>query len=69
MSHIQHYYLKQHVHAIQTASKRERFTKCLSAVMNWRWEVPGEEDRLPNVCLCSLTNVAWYVLILRLLVA
>ena len=42
------------------------FNICL---WNWRREVPGEEARLPNVCLCSLTNVAWYVLISHLLVA
>ena len=42
------------------------FNICLR---NWRREMPGEEARVSNVCLCSLTNVAWYVLILRLLVA
>ena len=42
------------------------FNICL---WNWRREMPGEEARVSNVCLCSLTNVAWYVLILRLLVA
>ena len=25
--------------------------------------MPGEEARVSNACLCSLTNVAWYVLI------
>ena len=42
------------------------FNICL---WNWRREMPGEEARVSNVCLCSLTNVAWYVLILCLLVA
>ena len=36
---------------------------------NWRREMPGEEARVSNVCLCPLTNLAWYVLILHLLVA
>ena len=42
------------------------FNICL---WNWRRKRPGEEARVSNVCLCSLTNVAWYVLILHLLVA
>ena len=39
------------------------FNICL---WNWRQEMPREEATLSNVCQCSLTNVARYVLILRI---
>ena len=45
------------------------FPPPIFAYQNWRREVPGEEARVSNVCQCSLSNVAGYVLILGLVVA